>query len=170
MPDLCYERVPVAVHDVPAIGTAQLGSAQTVDSMACIRLEGNIGDPPAVTGAECPHVCTCGLSLLQLRLCLALLSSSSSKSLSVGRCLPRVRALPNSFNWLCEVASPESGDSKTASDLDGTDTDRIPSEGNLSPVVAFSGLRFATRYSPRVPSHKWIRSATAAQPGSSIMS
>jgi hypothetical protein len=49
MPDLSDEHLPLAVDDVPGMGTAQLCSPEGVDEAAGIRLTADIGYPPSVT-------------------------------------------------------------------------------------------------------------------------
>jgi hypothetical protein len=55
MPNLRDEPVSLAIDNVPGIRTAQLGNAQCVRRTACIYLGADIGKPPAITSAECPH-------------------------------------------------------------------------------------------------------------------
>jgi hypothetical protein len=55
IPDFSNEQLPLAVDDVPGIGTTQLCRPELVDDTARIRLRGDICYPPSVTSRECPH-------------------------------------------------------------------------------------------------------------------
>jgi hypothetical protein len=60
MPDLSDEPMPLAIDNVPGVGTTQLGNAQRVHDTTGIYLRPYVGYSPAIASGDRPHGCTCG--------------------------------------------------------------------------------------------------------------